>query len=79
MDELEVKCIKETQRGPLRGPLKVSSPEDKGSSLESITTLFKSFWWVIHQTFANFDVLAIGVAGAAGASAPAGNFCPGPG
>ena len=42
-------------------------------------TQFKSFWWVIHQTFANFDVLAIGVAGAAGASAPAGNFGPGPG
>ena len=30
-------------------------------------------------TFANFDVLATGVAGAAGASAPAGNFGPGPG
>ena len=34
---------------------------------------------LIHQTFANFDVLATGVAGAAGASAPAGNFGPGPG
>ena len=40
---------------------------------------FKSFWWVIHQTFANFDVLATGVAGAAGASAPADSFGPGPG
>ena len=40
---------------------------------------FKSFWWVIHQTFANCDVLATGVAGAAGASAPADSFGPGPG
>ena len=40
---------------------------------------FKSFWWVIHQTFANFDVLATGVAGTVGASAPADSFGPGPG
>ena len=31
------------------------------------------------SNFCYFDVLAVGVAGAAGASAPAGNFGPGPG